>query len=99
MIGDVGKTKTLTCSEHQVLAARVKAARALIMEINVKVSKGLGKSAKASRIAYQILEKFDLGLTHELSDVADHDCPDFDSITLYYGSTKVVHHSRKPSKG
>src|SRR5438132_7196471 len=102
MIGALGKTKTLSCEEHQVLGARVKAARALLMDINLKVSRGLGTSAKASRIAHQILEKFDLGLKHELSNVADRDCPDIDSMTLYYGPTKdnkVVHHSRKPSKG
>jgi len=93
----VGKKKTFSCAEHQDLGARVKAARALLMDISLKVSRGLGTSSKASRIAHQILEKFDLGLKHELSKAADQDCPDIDSMALYYGPTqdnKVVHHSR-----
>jgi hypothetical protein len=99
MIGVMGKKKTLTCSQHQVLAARVKAARELLMEIHLTVGRALGVSSKASKVAHKILTKFDDELKDELSNAAARDCPEIDSLDLYYGPTrknKVVHHARNP---
>jgi hypothetical protein len=90
----VGKTKTLSYAEHQELAARVKEARKLLMEINLRVSKGLGKSSKAAKAALRILNSFDLALKHELDEALFRDCDGLPNVDpseltgLYYGSTR-----------
>lgn len=95
----MGKLKTLTCAEHQVLAARVKAARELLLEIHLTSSR-LGVTSKASKVSRKILAQLDEVLKDELSRAAGQVCPpEIDAIDLYYGSTSkntVVHHSRKP---
>lgn len=68
------------------------------MELTLKVSRGLGTSAKASKAIHKIFNDFDLKFKHEISDVAARDCPDLDAMALYYGRTddnKVVHISQK----
>ena len=69
------------------------------MEIHLTVGRGLGVSSKALKVAHKILTKFDDELKDELSNAAFRDCPEIDSIDLYYGATrknKVVHHSPNP---
>lgn len=68
------------------------------MEIALKVSNGLGSSASASKFANRLLNDFDLKFKHEISKVADRDCPELDALALYYGPTednKVVHISQR----
>jgi hypothetical protein len=90
--------KHLTCSEHEVLAARVKAARDLLDKIYLEVANALGPTAKASKLAGKSRSYFHQFKT-EISNVADRDCPELDSMDLYFGSTahnKVVHLAEKP---
>lgn len=94
----MAKRKTLTCAEHEDLGARVKAARALLVEIALKVSNGLGTSSAASKFAFRILNDFDLKFKDEISRVAGRDCPELDAMDIYYGPThdnKVVHISQR----
>lgn len=93
--------KTLSFAEHLELGARVKEARKLLQDIQLRVNKGLGTSAKASRIANQVFDKFDSYLRHELDEAVHRDHPDQNPKELtgiYYGPTErskvVLHHSR-----
>ena len=65
------------------------------MEIHLTVGRGLGVSSKASKVAHKILTKFDDELKDELSNAAFRDCPEIDSIDLYYGA-KEEKQSRSP---
>lgn len=95
----MGKRKTLSFAEHLDLGARVKETRKLLQDIQIRVHNGLGASSKASKIASQVFDKFDLYLRHELDEAVHRDHPDQNPKELtgiYYGPTKnskvVLHH-------
>lgn len=101
----MGKRKTLSYGEHLEIAARIKEARKLLMDIRIRVGNGLGTASKAGKISQRIFDKFDLDLRSELDNVAFRDCPDVDGDelkSLYYGPTTdskvVLLRSRKDDK-
>lgn len=97
----MAKKKGLSFAEHLELGARVKEARKLLQDIQLRVNNGLGTSSKASRIANQVFDKFDLYLRHELDEAIrrDHSERDAEELkSIYYSPTKyskvVLHRSR-----
>jgi hypothetical protein len=101
----MGQKKTLSYAEHLDIGARVKATNDLLREILFRTSKGLGTSAKASKLAYKIAEQSFQELRSQLDDLLFADCRDRPDVTpeqlktIYYGSTKdskvVLHRARK----
>ena len=82
-------SKKLTYAEHQDLAARVKAAGELLIDIQVRISNGLGSESQAAKMASAIAEHFTENLKNELDNILFRDCgdrPDKDLKGLYYGS-------------
>jgi len=98
----MGKKK-LTYAQHQELGPRIKEARKLLMDAQLRICNGLGTSSKACRIITKILNDFDLKLKNELDNVIFNDYEEKDTqelIRRYYGPTshdKIVLH-QKPFK-
>lgn len=68
--------KKLTEVQHRELGPRIKEARRLLMDAQLRICNGLGTSSKACRIITKILNDFDLKLKNELDNVIFRDYPD-----------------------
>jgi len=99
----MGGRKQLTYAQHQELGPRLKEARKLLMDAQLRICNGLGTSSKPCRAITRMLDILDLRVKHELDEVIFRDFPEKETqelIRTYYGPTsrdRVVLH-RKPSE-
>jgi hypothetical protein len=87
----MGNVKKLTYAEHLALGARVKAAKELLQDIEIRVNNGFGTSSKLAKLSSHIMRKFSLDLCDKLDEVVFRDfrdSADEDLTKLYYGSSK-----------
>jgi hypothetical protein len=102
----MGRKKSLSYAEHQEIAARIKEARKLLMDIAIRVANGLGGSKRPTKTVFRILNLLDHDLKGDLDRVLfeDHRTPENveELKALYYGPTAdnkvVLHRSRGASK-
>jgi hypothetical protein len=80
--------KNLTYGQHLELGPRIKEARKLLMDAQLRICNGMGTSKKPCRAITQMLNILDLRLKNQLDDIVFEDFPEKDSEEkrgIYYG--------------